>query len=77
MRQLCMLWIIGAVIFITSAGESGQLIAACFVMGMGIGQAGIIGPIYLAEVAPTVWRGLLVGIYASFEYIGVLIGVSI
>ena len=77
MRQLCMLWIIGAVIAITSAEESGQLIAARFVMGMGIGQAGIIGPIYLAEVAPTVWRGLLVGIYASPEYIGVLIGVSI
>ncbi|GLA20959.1 hypothetical protein AnigIFM62618_009933 [Aspergillus niger] len=43
-------------------------------MGMGIGQAGIIGPIYLAEVAPTAWRGLLVCTYASSEYIGVLIG---
>ncbi|GKZ37345.1 hypothetical protein AbraIFM66950_008835 [Aspergillus brasiliensis] len=69
MRQLCVFWIIGAVIVITSA-ESGQLIAGRFVMGMGIGQAGIIGPIYLAEVAPTAWRGLLVGIYVSSEYIG-------
>ncbi|PYI04644.1 general substrate transporter [Aspergillus sclerotiicarbonarius CBS 121057] len=74
MRQLCLLWIIGVVIVITSAGESSQLIAGRFIMGLGIGQAGIIGPIYLAEVAPTAWRGLLVGIYASSEYIGILIG---
>lgn len=75
MRQLCVLWIVGTVIFITSAGNLGQLIAGRFIMGLGIGQAGIVGPIYLAEIAPRASRGLLVGIYASSEYIGVLIGV--
>ncbi|KAI3006410.1 hypothetical protein CBS147346_3701 [Aspergillus niger] len=74
MRQLCLLWIIGVVVFITSAGNMGQLIAGRFVMGMGVGQAGVVGPIYLAEVAPTASRGLLVGLYASSEYVGVLIG---
>ncbi|OJI88905.1 hypothetical protein ASPTUDRAFT_60701 [Aspergillus tubingensis CBS 134.48] len=74
MRQLCLLWIIGVVVFITSAGNMGQLIAGRFIMGMGVGQAGVVGPIYLAEVAPTASRGLLVGLYASSEYVGVLIG---
>ncbi|KAJ5094022.1 quinate permease [Penicillium angulare] len=74
MRQLCTLWIIGMVVFLTSAGNLKQCIAGRFVMGLGVGQAGVIGPIYLAEVAPISYRGLLVGVYASSEYIGVLIG---
>ncbi|KAJ5912343.1 general substrate transporter [Penicillium tannophilum] len=74
MREMCFLWIIGVIIVLTSDGEYGQLIAGRFISGMGIGQAGIVGPIYLAEVAPTSYRGLLVGIYASSEYIGILIG---
>ncbi|RAL16621.1 general substrate transporter [Aspergillus homomorphus CBS 101889] len=74
MRQLCLLWIVGVVLVISSAGNYGQLIAGRFIVGLGIGQAGIIGPIYLAETSPTAWRGLLVGIYASSEYVGVLIG---
>lgn len=76
MREMCFLWMIGVIIVVTSDGGYGQLIAGRFISGMGIGQAGIIGPIYLAEVAPTSYRGLLVGIYASSEYIGILIGVS-
>ncbi|PYH92272.1 general substrate transporter [Aspergillus ellipticus CBS 707.79] len=74
MREMCLLWIVGVVIVITSAGDMSQLIAGRFIMGMGIGQAGIIGPIYLAEVASSVRRGMLVNIYASSEYIGILIG---
>ncbi|KAJ5287561.1 quinate permease [Penicillium angulare] len=74
MRQLCTLWIIGMVVFLTSAGNLKQCIAGRFVMGLGVGQAGVVGPIYLAEVAPISSRGLLVGAYASSEYIGVLIG---
>lgn len=75
MRQLCLVWIVGVVIFITSAGSQGQLMAGRLIMGIGVGQAGVIGPIYLAEVAPTASRRLLVGLYASSEYVGVLIGV--
>ncbi|KAJ5721964.1 quinate permease [Penicillium malachiteum] len=77
MRHLCLLWIIGMIFFITLAGNLSQLIAGRFVMGLGVGQAGIIGPIYLAEVAPKSHRGLLVGVYALSEYFGVFIGVSI
>lgn len=60
MREMCFLWIIGVIIVLTSDGEYGQLIAGRFISGMGIGQAGIVGPIYLAEVAPTSWASWLV-----------------
>ncbi|KAJ5626415.1 general substrate transporter [Penicillium herquei] len=74
MRQLSILWIVGMIVFITSAGNLSQLLAGRFVMGLGVGQAGIVGPIYLAEVAPNSHRGLLVGVYALSEYLGVFIG---
>lgn len=75
MRQLCLVWIVGVVTFITSAGSLGQLMAGRLIIGIGVGQAGVIGPIYLAEVAAKASRGLLVSLYASSEYVGVLIGV--
>ncbi|KAJ0418635.1 general substrate transporter [Aspergillus carlsbadensis] len=74
MRQLCVLWILGATIVITSAGSSDRLIAGRFVMGMGIGQASIVGPTYLAEVASARHRGLLVGLFSASEYIGIVLG---
>ncbi|PYI17870.1 general substrate transporter [Aspergillus violaceofuscus CBS 115571] len=74
MRQLCVLWIVGVALVISSAGNYGQLLAGRLIVGLGIGQAGIIGPIYLAEIAPASWRGMLVGMYAASEYVGVLIG---
>lgn len=77
MRQICLLWVTGVIVAITSNGSLGQLLAGRFLAGMGIGQASIVGPIYLAEVAPSSCRGLLVCIYGSSEYIGVVIGVSI
>ncbi|KAL3496318.1 general substrate transporter [Aspergillus germanicus] len=74
LRQLCLLWIIGVIIVITSAGSSASLIAGRFVMGMGIGQASIVGPTYLAEVASARHRGLLVGMFSASEYIGIVLG---
>ncbi|KAL3442319.1 general substrate transporter [Aspergillus insuetus] len=74
LRQLCLLWIIGVIIVITSAGSSATLIAGRFVMGMGIGQASIVGPTYLAEVASARHRGLLVGLFSASEYTGIVLG---
>jgi MFS family permease len=76
LRQLCLLWVIGVTIVIRSAGSSATLIAGRFVMGMGIGQASIVGPTYLAEVASARHRGLLVGMFSASEYIGIVLGVS-
>ncbi|KAL3456654.1 general substrate transporter [Aspergillus heterothallicus] len=72
--QLCALWIVCVIIVIASAGSYAALIAGPFIMGMGIGQANIVGPTYLAEVAPARHRRLLVGIFSASEYVGIVVG---
>ncbi|PYH40569.1 general substrate transporter [Aspergillus saccharolyticus JOP 1030-1] len=73
MRQACLLWITGSIIFITSH-TLGQVYAGRFIMGLGIGQYGVIAPIYLGEVAPREIRGMIVGMYGMSEYLGIMIG---
>lgn len=75
-RQCCLMWIIGSIVFITSR-DLGQVYAGRFIMGLGIGQFGVMAPIYLGEVAPREIRGMLVGLYGMSEYLGIMIGVSI
>lgn len=77
MRQLCVMWAAGVIIVITAAGSIGQVYASRFIMGLGIGQAGVVVPIYLSEVATPTLRGLMVGTFATSEYMGIMIGVSI
>ncbi|RAL00699.1 quinate permease [Aspergillus ibericus CBS 121593] len=72
-RQCCLLWIIGSLIFMTSH-NLGQVYAGRFIMGLGIGQFGVVAPIYLGEVAPKEIRGMLVGTYGMSEYLGIMIG---
>lgn len=76
MRQLCVLWLAGVIIVITADGTLGQVYGGRFVMGLGIGQAGIVAPTYLAEIAPRKVRGSLVCFFGMSEYIGIMIGVS-
>ena len=77
MRQLCVLWLTGVIIMITAGGRLGQIYGGRFVMGLGIGQAGIVAPTYLAEIAPRKVRGFLVCLFGMSEYIGIMIGVSL
>ena len=77
MRQLCVLWLAGVIIMITSHGTLGQVYGGRFVMGLGIGQAGIVAPTYLAEIAPRNARGFLVCLFGMSEYIGIMTGVSV
>ncbi|KAE8155015.1 general substrate transporter [Aspergillus avenaceus] len=74
MRQLCVMWMAGVIIVITAAGRLGQIYAGRFIMGMGIGQAGVVAPVYLSEVATPSLRGLLVCTFATSEYLGIMIG---
>lgn len=76
MRQLCLLWLIGVVIFITASGRIGQKYAGRDIMGLGIGHAGVIAPTYLAEIAPAHARGMFVSLFGMSEYIGIMVGVS-
>jgi len=41
-RQLCLLWILGIVIFLTNGGRMGQVYAGRFIAGMGIGQTTVV-----------------------------------
>jgi MFS family permease len=43
-RQLCILWILGIVIFMTNGGRLGQVYAGRFIAGLGIGQTTVVAP---------------------------------
>lgn len=44
-----------------------------FVGGLGIGGSSVLGPVYIAELAPASWRGRLVGTFQINIVIGILI----
>ncbi|KAK5073290.1 hypothetical protein LTR70_010323 [Exophiala xenobiotica] len=72
-RQLCILWIIGIIIFLTNNGSLGQVYAGRFIAGVGIGQTTVIAPVYISEVAPKSIRGLCTCVFAGSVYIGILL----
>lgn len=75
-RQLCLLWMIGIAIFLSSAanGNIGQLYAGRFIAGMGIGQTTVVAPTYLAEISPRFTRGLSVCMFSGSVYLGIMLG---
>jgi sugar porter (SP) family MFS transporter len=44
-----------------------------FIGGLGIGGSSVLGPVYIAELAPARWRGLLVGSFQINIVIGILV----
>ena len=51
----------------------GFLLAARFIGGLGIGGSSVLGPVYIAELAPAKWRGRLVGMFQINIVIGILL----
>jgi SP family arabinose:H+ symporter-like MFS transporter len=49
------------------------LMVARFVGGLGIGGSSVLGPVYIAELAPARWRGRLVGLFQINIVIGILL----
>jgi sugar porter (SP) family MFS transporter len=49
------------------------LVAARFLGGLGIGGSSVLGPVYIAEIAPGKWRGRLVGLFQINIVIGILL----
>ena len=49
------------------------LMVARFVGGLGIGGSSVLGPVYLAELAPAKWRGRMVGLFQINIVIGILL----
>jgi MFS transporter, SP family, arabinose:H+ symporter len=44
-----------------------------FVGGLGIGGSSVIGPVYIAEIAPANWRGRMVGCFQINIVVGILL----
>lgn len=51
----------------------GALLAARFIGGLGIGGSSVLGPVYIAELAPARLRGRLVGLFQINVVIGILL----
>ncbi len=49
------------------------LMVARFIGGWGIGGSSVLGPVYIAELAPPKWRGRLVGLFQINIVVGVLL----
>jgi sugar porter (SP) family MFS transporter len=49
------------------------LVVARFITGLGVGGSSVLGPMYIAEIAPAKWRGRLVGIFQFNIVFGVLV----
>ena len=72
-RQLCLLWILGIVIFITNNGNLSQVYIGRFIAGVGIGETTVIAPVYISEIAPKSIRGLCTCVFAGSVYIGIML----
>src|SRR6185312_3086880 len=44
-----------------------------FIGGLGIGGSSVLGPMYIAEIAPAEWRGRLVGFFQVNIVVGILL----
>ena len=49
------------------------LVAFRFIGGLGIGGSSVLGPMYIAEIAPAKWRGRLVGLFQFNIVFGILL----
>jgi sugar porter (SP) family MFS transporter len=70
---------ITAVLYVVSAVGSGlawnwpALMVFRFIGGLGIGASSVLGPVYIAELAPAKWRGRLVGAFQFNVVFGILV----
>lgn len=63
----------GIIIFMCNNGNIGMVYGGRFVAGLGIGQASVVAPVYLAEVSPKSVRGLCTTAFAGSVYIGIML----
>ncbi len=72
LRIMAVLYVISAVGTALSWNWS-SLIVFRFIGGLGIGGSSVLGPVYIAELAPAKWRGRLVGLFQINIVIGILL----
>jgi sugar porter (SP) family MFS transporter len=72
LRIMAVLYLISAV-GCAFAWNWDVLLFARFVGGIGIGGSSVLGPVYIAELAPAKWRGRMVGTFQINIVIGILL----
>lgn len=72
LRWLGILYVISA-IGCTFAGAWWTLLVARLIGGIAIGGTSVLGPVYIAELAPAKWRGRMVGMFQTNVVIGILL----
>src|SRR3954462_1585844 len=72
LRIMAVLYVVSA-LGCAFAGNLSILIIARFLGGLGIGGSSVLGPMYIAEIAPAKWRGRLVGLFQFNIVFGILL----
>jgi SP family arabinose:H+ symporter-like MFS transporter len=72
LRGMAVLYVISAV-GCAFAWNWASLVVFRFIGGIGIGGSSVLGPMYIAEIAPTKWRGRLVGLFQFNVVFGILL----
>jgi SP family arabinose:H+ symporter-like MFS transporter len=72
LRLLAVLYMVSA-LGCAIAWDWYSLVFFRFIGGLGIGGSSVLGPMYIAEVAPAKWRGRLVGLFQFNIVSGILI----
>jgi len=72
LRAMAAFYVISA-IGCAFAWNLSSLILFRFIGGLGIGGSSVLGPMYIAEIAPAQWRGRLVGFFQVNIVIGILL----
>lgn len=72
LRVTALLYVISA-IGCALASNWWVLLGFRFVGGLAIGASSVLGPVYIAELAPAAWRGRLVGLFQINIVVGILL----
>ncbi len=72
LRIMAMLYTVSAV-GCAFAWNWNALMVFRFIGGLGIGGSSVLGPVYIAELAPAKWRGRMVGLFQINIVIGILL----
>jgi len=72
LRGMAILYVVSAV-GCAFAWAWNSLVVFRFIGGLGIGGSSVLGPMYIAEIAPAKWRGRLVGFFQFNVVAGILL----
>ncbi len=72
LRWMAVLYVVSA-LGCAFAWNWSALVFFRFIGGLGIGGSSVLGPMYIAEIAPAKWRGRLVGVFQFNVVFGILL----